>query len=402
MIIRRFILVGSLLLLLNACATGRQILAPLERPGKRLAAEYLAKAEKYEQETNLVAAYRYFKLARTVSPHKREAIEGCSRLEQRLHHLAKAHYKRGMRYQRQGKYGRARQQFLVALRLMPDYGEVIKMFTERKRLRTKRYAVHVIRSGETLSKIAEIYYGDHTKFPIIAEFNNITDVTRIRRGQKLKIPEVEGLKFLVGKQEIEADLQYFYDKEQWDWESSLLESGTPPVAEDSIALQIAFFRHHGEELFEKGRYVEAAEEFRKVLERDPGDDKALSYVTRAHLLIGKSFLEKEHYLMAREEFKKALRYDEHCSECRRYIKESEVLYKEYHYKKGMKYYGEEKLKEAIREWELVKKIDPDYKRLGYLIQKAEKILERLEEIKQSSQVGGRNGPLPVEKTGETK
>jgi len=400
--IRRFILVGSLLLLLGACATGRQILAPLERPGERLAAEYLAKADGYEQETDLVAAYRYFKLARTVSPHKREAVEGCRRLEQRLRDLAKAHYKRGVRYQRQGKYGRARQQFLVALRLMPDYGEVVKILTGRKRLRIKGYVLHAIQRGDSLSKIAETYYGDHAKFSIIAEFNNITDVTKIRVGQRIKVPEIEGLKFLVKKGQVKTDLQYVHDEEQWDWERSLLESGTPPVAEDSIALQIAFYRHRGEQLFEKGRYVEAAEEFRKVLEREPGDEKALFYVTRAHLLIGKSFLEKDHYLIAREEFKKALRYDAQCAECRRYIKESETLYKEYHYKRGMKYYGEEKLKEAIREWELVKKIDPDYKRLGYLIQKAEKILERLEEIKQSSQVGGRNGPLPVEKTGEAK
>ncbi|MBW1996328.1 MAG: tetratricopeptide repeat protein [Deltaproteobacteria bacterium] len=400
--IRRYILAGSLLLLLNACATGRQMPAPDERPGERLAAEYLSKAERYEQESNLVAAYRHFKLARTVSPLKKEAIEGCRRLEKRLRDLARAHYERGMRYQRQGKYGRARQQFLVALRLMPDYGKVVKRLTGRKRLRIKRYVLHTIQRGDSLSKIAENYYGDHTKFTIIAEFNNIADVTKIRVGQQVKVPEIEGLKFLAKKGQVKTDLQYVYEGEEWDWESSLLESGTPPVADDSIALQIAFYRRHGEELFEKGRYVEAAEEFRKLLERDPGDEKALSYATRAHLLIGKGFLEKGQYLMAREEFKKALEYDAQCAECRRFIKESEALYKEYHYKRGMKYYGEEKLEEAIKEWELVKKIDPDYKRLKYLIQKAEKILERLEVIKQSSQAGGRSGAPPVEKTGEAR
>jgi hypothetical protein len=39
------------------------------------------------------------------------------------------------------------------------------------------------------------------------------------------------------------------------------------------------------------------------------------------------------------------------------------------------------LKEAIQEWELVRTRDPKYKRVEYLINKAEIILENIEKIK---------------------
>jgi cell fate (sporulation/competence/biofilm development) regulator YmcA (YheA/YmcA/DUF963 family) len=41
------------------------------------------------------------------------------------------------------------------------------------------------------------------------------------------------------------------------------------------------------------------------------------------------------------------------------------------------------LNEAIAEWELVRAIDPDYKRVDYLISKAKTILTKIEELKES-------------------
>lgn len=382
---------GILLLLLSGCGTGRQAWVPHESAGDRLATEYLKKANEYERKADMVRAYRYFKLARTVAPSRSEAVEGAKRLERELRRLATSHYERGVRYQRQGRYGLARHQFLIALRLWPGYADVVKLLTERKRFRTKRYVVHIIGPGESLSKIAKIYYGDGTKFPIIAQYNNLTDATRITVGQRIKVPEIEGLEFLVEEESLEAEKQYFYDQGQWDWESSLLETGSAPLPQDSGALQTAFYRDYGKDLFNKGMYNKAVQEFRKVLDVYPQDKTALEYTSRAHFLIATSLLEKKEYLPARDEFKRALLYNRDCHQCQRLIRKSENLYKEHHYKKGMKYYGEEKLVEAIREWELVKKIDPDYKRLDYLIKKAQNILEKLEEIKESKQKeGGKN------------
>jgi nucleoid-associated protein YgaU len=49
---------------------------------------------------------------------------------------------------------------------------------------------HEVKSGETLSKIAQRYYGDASLYPKIFEANKDTlkDPNLIRVGQKLRIP----------------------------------------------------------------------------------------------------------------------------------------------------------------------------------------------------------------------
>jgi nucleoid-associated protein YgaU len=49
---------------------------------------------------------------------------------------------------------------------------------------------HEVKSGETLSKIAQHYYGDASLYPKIFDANKDTlkDPDKIRVGQKLRIP----------------------------------------------------------------------------------------------------------------------------------------------------------------------------------------------------------------------
>ena len=69
--------------------------------------------------------------------------------------------------------------------------------------------------------------------------------------------------------------------------------------------------------------------------------------------------------------------------CKLYIKKSEDLYKETHYKRGIRFFDRERLIEAIKEWELVRLIDPNYKKVNELIKKAGTLLKKIEELKES-------------------
>ena len=49
----------------------------------------------------------------------------------------------------------------------------------------------MVKSGDSLSKIAKTYYGNANEYKRIAEANNIPDPDKIKAGQQLKIPGIE-------------------------------------------------------------------------------------------------------------------------------------------------------------------------------------------------------------------
>jgi LysM repeat protein len=50
------------------------------------------------------------------------------------------------------------------------------------------YQTYTVKAGDTLGKIAKEFYGDATKYSIIAEYNGLEDPSRIFIGQVLRIP----------------------------------------------------------------------------------------------------------------------------------------------------------------------------------------------------------------------
>jgi LysM repeat protein len=50
------------------------------------------------------------------------------------------------------------------------------------------YQTYTVKAGDTLGKIAKEFYGDATKYPIIAEYNGLEDPSHIFIGQVLRIP----------------------------------------------------------------------------------------------------------------------------------------------------------------------------------------------------------------------
>jgi tetratricopeptide (TPR) repeat protein len=361
---------------------------------------YFQKGREYEAKGDLVAARKQFRLAMTVNPPNQKAMESRNRVEKKLRRTAKRHYRRGLRLYKKGKYGHARHQFLIALRLWPEYPEVVKMLTPRKRLRIKKYIVHTIGQGESLAKVAKKYYGDYEKFPIIAEYNNLSDATQVKVGQKIKVPEIEGIEFLKGKEKVKREDQEFPDpgardweeytsrakkgdkaldaKETWDvWEIETLEEKEEPPD------QIAMNRNLGIDFYKEKKYVEAIALFDEVLKVDPQDRIAFQYAYQSHFDHAMLLFEERDYLSAIDQFEASLRYKEDCMDCYDYIKKSGKSYKEMHYKKGIEFFGKEQLMESIKEWELVSALDPKYKRVDYLINKAKTILKNVKKLKES-------------------
>jgi len=363
------------------------------REQEKLLQTYLEKGGDYEQKGDLKEALKQYRLALAVSPENQQAIERRNNLSTRLRGMAERHYQSGLKFHKRGKYALARTQFLTALRLWPDHPRAKKMLTVRKQIRSEKYVVHKIQPGESLSQLAKIYYGDYHKFSVIARYNDLADATRVKVGQEIKVPEIDGLPFLAGKKDIETE-----EKKAPDFVSSVEEAEEMAPSEEETAEEteddqepvvdmVAMYRDQGIGLFNQKEYQEAIVEFTKVVNVDPEDSTALEYLYKSHFEQAVTLFEKEDYLLAKKEFEACLGYKEDSKQCRDYATKCEQMYKDLHYNRGVSYFGKEQLSEAIKEWELVQTVDPGYKKVEDNIDKAKALLKRLEEIKKAQEQG---------------
>ena len=349
-------------------------------PVEGLFSDYVQKGREYERAGDLPEALQAYKIAAALDPLDQQLIKSRKGVETALQKKAEEHYKLGLKLKKEGKYGEARKQFLTALRFRPAHPKAKETLLSRKRIRINRYIVHTVKEGESLSMLAGLYYGKTRKFSTIAKYNNLTDAAKILAGQKIKIPVIEGMMILIDDKSTETEREKTSIIESWDWE---WESDARDQEGHALgpADQIAYYLDHGMELFRGQKYHEAVVEFQKVLYENPWDEAALDYCHKSHLQIGLALFEAGEYLGARQNLETALKYNRDCPQCRQYIGESEERYKELHYKRGMQYYGKEQLVKAIDEWESVRIIDPKYKRVDYLIHKANTVLKNLEKLK---------------------
>ena len=380
-----FVAIVCFAILITGCAVPVKEVPPDRMPD--LSQGYIQAGMHDEASGDLLAALRNFKLALTVDPNNQEAKRACNRLVTEIRSSAKKHYDTGLTLQRKGQYSLARKEFLTALRLYPDYQEAREMLTPREQMKIKGHVIHKIKPGESLSKLAAFYYGDFRKFAIIAKYNNLSDAAALSVGQELKIPEIRGME-LVASQEDTKKKSVTTVSGSWDWEKDLAEAeGKGPSEGNEVALekdeeeQVAIYRDLGVELFNDKKYRKAGIEFNKVLSSNPDDSVALDYLYRCYFLQAVTLYEQKEYLAARDQFKVSLKYKNDCQQCHKYMNKCENSYKKLHYKQGMRFYNNERLNEAIGEWELVREQDPNYKRVNYLINKAQTILNKLNELK---------------------
>jgi len=137
------------------------------------------------------------------------------------------------------------------------------------------------------------------------------------------------------------------------------------------------------EFFKDQQFNDAIVEFKKVLSANPNDKETMNYISDAYFQMGSTETTQNKLLEALEHFQSALNYNKNCDLCITKLAQTKDLYKEFHYKAGMKSYNEQNLIQAILEWELVQKMDMEYKKITELLEKAKTIQKNIEAIKKS-------------------
>ncbi len=227
-----------------------------------------------------------------------------------------------------------------------------------------KFIVHALMPGESLSKLAQKYYGDYKRFDIIAEYNNMEDATRVKIGQEIKIPVIEGLPFYADKPkttavvpvetpavlpEPVADDSAPEAEEQGTEEPSI--AGTDTV--DTSLSQVDSYRDQGISLYNEKKYQEAIFELHKVVNADSGDEQAVQYLALAYQRRGEILFDEGNLSDARKQFETALQYDTDCALCRDGIKKCDTAVADEIKAAGIDLFNRKQYTQAISKFEQV-------------------------------------------------
>jgi len=380
-----FLKFGGLLVAgsLMACVSTGPVARKSDGPAD-MALQYADRARSLESSGDIVEAAHYYKLALTVDPEDQAAAESLARVENRRRLLADEYYQSGLDLYARGKYADSRQALLIALRLQPDHGGALEKLTTRNRILAKRFILHKVQSGESISTIAKRYYGDPRQYELIARYNNLPDATQIRLGLELKIPQVDGLPFYVDEQSQQIQTEAADAAPLTAWPAEETESYEEPIKGTPVQNQVASYRQAGLDLLREKQYDAAIVEFNKVLSAQPDDEEVKGHIYKAHYDWAHDLMREKKYLSAKDQFERCLALNSSCQQCHGYITQCESAYKEMHYQRGIQFFGAEKPDEAITEWEMVRQLDPGYKQVGQYIDKAKKISNNIKKLKQQT------------------
>ncbi len=428
---KAFIIGGIFLIVLIAGCAGFGTKSP-----EQLSKEYTAKAKAYEKKGDLVEALKHYKLVLTVDPKNKLAQKKGATLEPQLRKLAEKHYKMGAKFYNKGQYGPARKEFLTALRYNPNHANAkAKLTVTSKDLgQVKRYIVHTVQVDESISTLAERYYGDYRKFHFIAEYNELEDATKVKVGQNIKIPVIEGIPIIADPGAIKSDspetaealpaeiimvkrfivhtvqaeeslsklaMMYYGDYSKFDViakfndiaaggsvrvgqelkipeveglpflvkgevaeaKTALIPEDKPasaavPEEKEAIEDQTVNYRELGIELYNNEEYADAIVEFNKVLNVNPNDKATINYLALAYYKKGRGSFEKKAFPQAEKEFEASLQYNENCSDCQEYIEKIQNRNRANFRQDAIALYNQKKYKEAIVKFEAIAKKNP--------------------------------------------
>ena len=338
----------------------------MEDKKNRVFKEYYEKALNLENQNELVEAKKNYHLAFAADPSNKDIRQGITQINKRLQSKADKYYQKSITLHKKGQYSEATRYLLIALRVSPEHVKARQALIAGQNLNIKKCIWHTIKKGETLSIISKNFYGNFKQSGIIAQVNNIKNAACIRVGMKLKIPELKEHPFV--NQKAAPRLE--------EWTDASIQ---PEKKTDTLTL----YKDLGIEFFKNKQFENAVIELKKVLNGNPSDKDAIAYISKAYYQLGSNAYTQKKSLAAIEYFQEALTFNNNCSPCKNKITQIQNIYKESHYKAGMKFFDKQNLNSAIFEWNLVHKMDPEYKKVARLLNKAQTIQKNIKALKQS-------------------
>jgi tetratricopeptide (TPR) repeat protein len=408
--VHRALGVAALAALLQACGTAPPAPPPappsaqapppppapaLPSARQKLAAAHNEASERLERGGELQRALDERKIALTIDPDNRQALEAKQRLQAQIQSGVTQRLEEGRAALARGAYVEARRRFLAALALDPTNAQA------QQALRTEAPEMevvnHTVRAGETLASIAQQYYGDSARAEVIADANDLAPGARLAAGRAIKVPEIPGVPFNPPVRREMAAMPPLAPPAAPhpappspprpsaaavpSAEAALPPPPTPapppPAPPPPAANPLASV----EAALERRQYTAALADVDRYLSQHPGNAEGVALKKQALYRLGKTQYDQKNYAAAYRSLTDLAKLAPSYEDSPSLIQDSRRRLVDQHYGQGIRYYREEKLREAIAEWRLVLDLDPQHTNAKRNIEQSEKLLKGLEERK---------------------
>lgn len=352
--------------------------APIARDP--LAARHRQQAEALERDGQLRRAAEEWKIVLTIAPTDARARESLRALQTRIDQSVAERLDEGRKALARGVHVEARRKFLAALALDPS--NRVAFDALQSDTREVEFITHTVRAGDTLSALAQRYYGDRSRSEVIWETNQLPPNPRLAAGTTLKIPEIPGVPFVHAEARRPAPVVAAVPTPDVPRPGPApggpAAPVTPPTKEEFTS-EVNPLLVEAREALERGDHQDAIATADKFLAGKPGDRDGLTVKKQALYGQAKSQMEARQYSESIQSLNQLARLQPDYEDAPAMLRQARTRVIEQHYTQGVRYYREEKLKEAIAEWRVVLEMDPANANARRNIDQAEKLLRGLEQ-----------------------
>jgi tetratricopeptide (TPR) repeat protein len=350
--------------------------APARDP---LAARHRQQAEALERDGQLRRAAEEWKIALAIAPGDARTRESLRALQARIDQAVAERLDEGRKTLARGVQVEARRKFLAALALDPFNRPAFDAL--QSDTREVEFLTHTVRAGDTLTALAQRYYGDRSRGEVIWETNQLPPNPRLAPGTTLKIPEIPGVPFVHPEarkpQPVVAAIPTPDVPRPGPTPSPTAPAG--PSAKEEFVPEVNPLLVEAREALERSDYPDAIATVDKFLSGKPGDREGLTLKKQALYGQAKSQMGAGQYPESIQSLNQLARLQPDYEDVPSLLRQARTRIIEQHYTQGVRFYREEKLKEAIAEWRVVLEMDPSNANARRNIDQAEKLLRGLEQ-----------------------
>lgn len=345
-----------------------------------LAARHRQQAEALERDGQLRRAAEEWKIVLTITPTDARARESLRGLQARIGQLVAERVDEGRKALARGVQVEARRKFLAALALDPSSRAAFEAL--QGDTREVEFISHTVRAGDTLSSLAQRYYGDRSRSEVIWETNQLPPNPRLAPGTTLKIPEIPGVPFVhpeARKPPPAVAALPTPDVPRPGPAPGPTPAPVGPAPKEEYTPEVNPLLAEAREALERSDYTDALGTVDKYLTSKPGDREGLTVKKQALYGQAKSQMEARQYPESIQSLTLLTRLQPDYEDASALLKQARTRLVEQHYTQGVRFYREEKLKEAISEWRVVLEMDPGHANARRNIDQAERLLRGLEQ-----------------------